>query len=532
MPSMPATEASPETTEAALANARNDFRTLIDRMPIGVVINRGGRWIYVNPAFAQMLGRPSHELVGRGPSDFVHPDDSAELTEHMWTLLAGPSEAQTYERRFLRPNGEPVVVEASPTHLADFEGQAAILLLARDVTEQKRMLAQQLVAERMVSVGTLAAGVAHEINNPLACVMSNLQVALEAMESLRNVGPPALRDLEQALLEAYEGAERVRKIVRGMQTLSRGDDDVRHPIDLHRVIEASVGLTQNEIRHRARLVRDFGSVPLVIADEARLGQVLINLLANAAHAIREGDVERNEIRIVTRTADDGAALVEVHDTGHGIPAHIVPRLFDPFFTTKEVGAGLGLGLSICHGIVTSMGGQIDLETTVGKGTCFRVKLPAAPASSVSHVPAPAVARSPVAGRARVLVVDDDPLVRKGLRRVLSDHDITLAESGRDARSLLRVDASFDLIVCDLIMPEMSGMDLYHELSRTMPELLERIVFTTGGAFTPAARAFLDQVPNRRMHKPFDTERLRTLADECARLRGQRGDLRASAPPTG
>jgi CheY-like chemotaxis protein len=249
----------------------------------------------------------------------------------------------------------------------------------------------------------------------------------------------------------------------------------------------------------------------VEGDEARLGQVFSNLLVNAAQAIPEGQADDNEIRITTETDASGRAVVEVRDTGPGIPADILGRIFDPFFTTKMVGEGTGLGLSICHNIVTGLGGEIVAESEMGRGTTFRVVLPAASLEAGS-ARKEAVASRPAADRpGRILVVDDDPMMGKTLRRGLAEeHEVTVVTDGRQALDLLLGGRWFDVILCDLMMPNVTGMDLYAELSCALPEIVDRIVFMTGGAFTPAGRSFLASVPNQRLEKPFASEDLRAI----------------------
>jgi CheY-like chemotaxis protein len=266
----------------------------------------------------------------------------------------------------------------------------------------------------------------------------------------------------------------------------------------------------NEIRHRARLVKAYGPVPPVEGSESRLGQVVLNLLVNAAHAITEGSAEQNEIRVTTSTDAEGRAVLEVRDTGGGIAPGARQRIFDPFFTTKEIGVGTGLGLSICHGIVSAMGGTIAVDSQPGAGSLFRVVLPpasAAPPASRFAAPAAAPPR-----RCRILVVDDEPLIAAMLRRTLApDHEVVAAESGREALHRLVDDRErFDLVLCDLMMPEMTGMEVHAALARSAPDEAERLVFVTGGAFTPRAQAFLAGVPNRCIDKPIDVLQLRAL----------------------
>jgi signal transduction histidine kinase len=233
------------------------------------------------------------------------------------------------------------------------------------------------LSERMASVGTLAAGVAHEINNPLAYVTANLDLLLEEVEALgADPSPERVAEIGDMLRQAREGAERVRRIVRGLQTFARPDAEALSLVDVRALLDTSVDIASAEVRGRARIVREFGAVPQVEADDARLGQVFINLLVNAAQAIPAGDPAAHEIRLVTTTDAAGRAVVEVHDSGPGIPAAVLGRIFDPFFTTKPVGVGTGLGLSICHNIVTGMGGEIDVVSREGAGAVFRVALPA------------------------------------------------------------------------------------------------------------------------------------------------------------
>nr|WP_267146736.1 two-component regulator propeller domain-containing protein [Pyxidicoccus xibeiensis] len=239
--------------------------------------------------------------------------------------------------------------------------------------------AQLVQAGRMAAVGQLAAGVGHEINNPLAYIVSNLEHASEEADvlarelgELRGAGP-RLKDVSQALREALHGADRVRRIVRDLKTFSRPDEEQQGPVDLHAVLDSAAKIAMAELRPRAKLVRDYGEVPRVEGSEARLAQVFLNLLINSAHALPEGRAESNEVRLVTRVAPDGMVVAEVRDTGIGIAPESLGRIFDPFYTTKP-GVGTGLGLSLCHAYVTAMGGSISVESEPGRGAVFRVTL--------------------------------------------------------------------------------------------------------------------------------------------------------------
>jgi CheY-like chemotaxis protein len=257
-------------------------------------------------------------------------------------------------------------------------------------------------------------------------------------------------------------------------------------------------------------------VPPVNASESRLGQVFLNLLVNAAHAIPEGNSDTNTIRVTT-SVEAGRVVVSVADSGSGIPPEVQERLFTPFFTTKEPGVGTGLGLSICHQIVTALQGDISFESEIGKGSVFRVSLPAERAPAQAQAPAepvlvPTAAVAP--RQARVLVVDDDKCLLDAITIVLRrDHDVTAVGSAQSALELLAGGEVFDVILCDLMMPQMTGMEFHAELLRRDPVHAARMVFMTAGAFTAHASQFLDDVANRRVDKPFNTASLRSLINE-------------------
>lgn len=377
-------------------------------------------------------------------------------------------------------------------------------------SERRKMQEQLMISDRMASVGTLAAGVAHEINNPLAALMANLDLmAQDFSEGRGDWSASRIQEMEESLRDARECADRVRHIVKDLKIFSRADEDRRGAVDVHRVLESSLRMAWNEIRHRARLAKDYGDVPLVDANEARLGQVFLNLVVNAAQAIPEGNTDKNEIRLVTKVDADGRVVVEVRDTGSGIPEAVISKIFDPFFTTKPIGVGTGLGLAICHRIVLGMGGQITVESDVGKGTTIRLTLPVAKTSLDSVTPPPLAVLT--GRRGRVLIVDDEPMLGGVIRRMLAaEHDVVAVASAREAIELVKSGERFDVILSDLMMPEITGMDMHAALTVAAPDQAESIVFMTGGAFTSRAREFLGEVRNPRLEKPFDVNTLRAL----------------------
>ncbi|NPC86787.1 PAS domain S-box protein, partial [Pyxidicoccus fallax] len=367
--------------EEELRRSEVSFRNLIENLPdLMAVFSRDSYVRYANLKVATALGyEDSRELIGKHISELLPPEDYASADARLHEAL-NTGRAGLQERRLVRRDGSILHVE-STTFPLPFDGEDAIVSVSHDLTERHQMQARLMLAQRMASVGTLAAGVAHEINNPLAYLTANLAFAREALDTLRaqgTLGPRqagALADAQSALAEAQQGADRVRTIVRDLKTFSRVDLADNTDVDVRQVLESTLNLATTEIRHRARLVKQFADVPRVRANESRLGQVFLNLLVNAAQAIPAGTPERHEIHVATRVGTGGRVVVEVADTGSGIAAENLPHLFDPFFTTKEPGEGTGLGLSICHSLVAALGGEIHVESEPGKGSTFRVLLP-------------------------------------------------------------------------------------------------------------------------------------------------------------
>jgi signal transduction histidine kinase len=384
--------------------------------------------------------------------------------------------------------------------------------------EQARMREQLVISERMASAGTLAAGVAHEINNPLAVAVANLEFVSDLL--VDDGTPSALaKRIVEAVGDAREALDRIRMIVRDVKLFSRPQDEQVGQVDVTRVVDSAARMAWNEIRHRARLIKDYRPTPPALANEARLGQVVLNLIVNAAQAMPEGHADTHELRVTTRTGRNGQVVVEVADTGVGIAKEHLDRIFDPFFTTKPVGVGTGLGLSICQRIVIQLGGSIEVHSELGHGSLFRLRLPAASEESRS---AEAPSTPPVPGvRARVIVVDDEPALGRVLTRTLEDlHDIESTGSAKDLLSRVVAGERFDVILSDLLMPEMTGMELHAQLRTVAPDQAERMVFLTGGAFTGGAREFLAAIQNAVVEKPLERKDLVAVIAEILERKGR------------
>jgi signal transduction histidine kinase/CheY-like chemotaxis protein len=399
--------------------------------------------------------------------------------------------------------------------IEDRDELAALQGRPEALAEIERAISRRALADRLTSASALAAGVAHELNNPLAYVTANLAFLADRMARITDLlagAPRSPEDLDlatqlaEAMREARSGAERMRAVVRDLKTFARVDEQHSRLVDLRPLLDSCLNVAWAELRRRAQVARDLEPVAPILADEGRLSQVFLNLMLNAAQSIPGGRPEDHEIRVTTRTLPDGRVAVEVKDTGAGIAPEVLPRIFDPFFTTKGPGRGTGLGLSICHAVVRSLGGDIEVESAVGKGSLFRVIL--APARAADAVQAGFPTPPPGPARARVLVVDDEPLVGTVLRRTLSDHEVTVVQTARAALERISAGERFDVVLADLLMPEMTGMDLYRAVQGRDAELARRFLFLSGGAFTAAARAFLETEPVECVEKPFDLASLK------------------------
>ncbi len=532
--------------EEAVRESESLLRQVIDTSSNCIYVkDREGRYLLVNRRMADMHNTTPEAMVGLTDLHLAEKwlKSDVEIEEYRAAereiidkkqIKVNPEEEFTFRdgtRRWFQTTKSPITLK---------NNQDCLMSVAVDITDYKRLQAQIAQSDRLASMGMLAAGVAHEINNPLAYVLFNLESLTDHLPKLMDAmkqykasleehlgeeklsqvvgvagelfNPAMLAGVQEKFKDALGGTRRIRDTTRGLGTFSRVEKDRLVPVDLMNVIEVAVSMVFNEIKYRARLVKDYGVIPVVMASEGRLSQVFLNLLINAAHAIDEGDVENNEIRIRTWT-DDGEICVEVRDTGKGIEPEHIERLFEPFFTTKEAGVGSGLGLAISKSIVEGYGGRIEVRSEVGVGSSFVVCLPVSwkgrPAEEVEVVEKDVETEM----RGRILVIDDEVEIRTAIRRMLKKYEVIEAGSGKEARQVLQNDRAFDLILCDIMMPEMSGVDLHEWLVETYPSSARQVVFITGGAFTPRTREYLSKVGNLLIEKPFETAAFKKIVSE-------------------
>jgi PAS domain S-box-containing protein len=515
--------------ERKLAERERWFSTTLASIGDAIIATTPeGSITFMNPVAESLTGWLREDAQGKPLVEVLRlvGEDGQELESPTGRAIRGRFRVQLPPNtRLLAKQGQSLDVDDSATAIVDDRGRLlGGVVVFRDVTERKKTEERLALAERLASIGTMAAGTAHEINNPLAAVVGNVAFANERLAIVLDKAcdrpggaefVSQLQDVREALSEANQAAERVRRIVLDLKKFARTGVPDRQVLELSDVLESALKLADNQIRHRARLRREYQTTPLVDADEGQLVQVFTNLMLNAGQAIGDGTASENEICIATMTGGEGRAIVEVRDTGCGIPKQNLNRVFDPFFSTKSVGDGMGLGLSICHGIITSLGGELTVESEVGRGTTFRVALPPATRPRqlvVSTAPVTSPAR-----RGRVLVIDDDEAVGRTIERVLCDeHDVVVELDPVAAVARIASGESFDVVFCDLMMPGMNGADVYAVLSSTHPELVRRIVFLTGGPFSQRGNKFLESITNPIVSKPFTVDSLRALV--CDYLR--------------
>lgn len=473
--------------------------------------------ISYSPRFLEMMG-----LDAPGPkitewASLVHPEDlpRQEAAMHAHYFGRAPlyfaeyrcQHAKTRQWLWLEVRGRIVTRRADGTPVK-------LLGTHTDITSRKELEARLTRTDRLASLGTMAAGMAHEINNPLAFMHANLEYVRRTLRE--PLTPELIAEAELAVDEALQGTGRISTIVRGLRLFSRVSTQERKPVMVTSVVKTALLLSGAMVSSRGAVETEVPDALVVLGDEHELVQVLVNLLLNASQALPRSTAG-HRIRV---TAQPEGALVrlEVRDTGPGVEPENLRKVFDPFFTTKPIGEGTGLGLAICHSLVTAHGGDISLHNLPEGGCCVTVRLPAASWRSADTPvpPAPAMVLQP---RARVLVIDDEPLMRSALVRGLSaDFDVVLAADGTEALSMMGRDRSYDVVLCDVMMSGLGGLELHERVRETAPELAPRMVFLTGGAWDPATRARLEALPNERLLKPVSLLELREVIHRCVTAR--------------
>jgi PAS domain S-box-containing protein len=491
-----------------LERTRDFLRKTLDAVPDPLfVTDRAHRWVAVNRAFCRFLGRDEGLLLGSSCRDFLPAQEAEALWRHDEQVFTSGEPSET-EENLTDHSGLVRTLVTQKAVFTDPAGDSFLITTIRDITERRNLEMQLRLADRMVSIGTLAAGVAHEVNNPLAYVCSNLSF-MEQLLTQPQVPAEELPELREVLAETQEGIRRVRTIVQDLKTFARSDEGRLGPVDVHQTIDGALRLVRRELQYRAELECALEPVPAVHGNEGRLGQVLVNLLVNALQAFTGNEPGRNRVRVRTRLQGAGQVVVEVEDNGPGMSPEVRQRIFDPFFTTKPAGVGTGLGLSICQSIMQSMQGLIQVESELGRGSLFRLVLPVSTAVVVPRASTVQLPLTPQRMPRRLLLIDTEPAVGTSVRRVLSEvQEVHAVQDVQSALQLLARGERYDAILCDMVLPGMSGVDFLQELERREPGLSRRTGFMSSGTFSPPARELMAARDGELLEKPFEPERLR------------------------
>lgn len=511
-------------------------RLLLTRATDGIVVlDRARRVLFANPAANGLLGTEPDALLGER---FPHAVPEEGTTGSIQTTL-----------------GDGQAIQLTATAISSiWDGQEATIIQLQSALRPSvppslppAVSAPKVSEDRLRAVGRLAAGLAHEVNNPLTFVLANLESLRESHQAIRRfvrhlrvdlatrevITPQSFEqlfrdsslqevidDAADMLTDCHKGMHRIQDIARSLGTFSRADHDQAEMIDVTRVVDDACAMVFNQIRYRARLVKRFEPIPMIAVYPGRIVQALVSLLTNAAEAIEGGAYDKHRIVVSTR-ADAEHVVIAVRDSGEGILQEHRDRIFTPGFTTKASRGGMGLGLASCQRVARDHGGRLEVHHLAEGGTMFELILPIETGLTVTDEARDSrpISEAPLT-RARLLIVDDDAMVLSALRRRLRRrYDVVTVLGGDEALALLAADPKFDSIVCDLMMPNVDGKSFYEAVQSVHPELAGRIVFMSGGAFTPRLRKFAASVSNPVLQKPVsrdDLERMlsRHRSDGC------------------
>lgn len=495
--------------QRALSESEELYRTLVSQSPYGIMLHDAEAITFCNPAGARVLGADDPEtLVGRSYLDFVAADEREEAAARIALSLEEGTSTDSVERRLRSLDGRDLIVATSAVPIHGAAGRFALIIFL-DITERKRLDAQMArqrdalhQAEKMSALGSLLAGVAHELNNPLSVVVGRAIMLEEA-----TVDPQIV--LHVTKIRA--AAERCARIVKTFLAMARKEAPVRTPVQIPRLLDASIELLGYSLRSNGITVHtNFAAdLPQTQADADQLTQVFNNLILNAMQAMADwrGDRRLDIAARWDRRAE--TIVVTIADSGPGIPPAIRPRIFDPFFTTKPAGVGTGIGLAVCRGIIDAHAGSISVESSPSSGAIFTLVLPVVSGqvgSALPSVPPPV----PGAGRS-ILVVDDEPEIAQMLADIVAadGHRVTVAGDGRAALHHI-LEQSFDLILTDLVMPELDGPGLYRLIRTKRPRLAKRVIFVTGDTLSPVMERFLSRIRRPVLEKPFTPDEVRRV----------------------
>ena len=509
---VPSVKSDPLTGDPGISSHGADTakldRAIVDNISSALlVLDNQLHIVMCNLRFCQVFDLPETSITGRSISDVFHDDtleilvlQAVSIQESVREIEYTHNASDEDERQFL----------VSVSRLDDLTGTARALVTLDEITEWQQRQFQVMEASRLVSIGEMVAGAAHEINNPLAAVMGFSQLVLR-----RELDPDVRIDVERILGEAT----RASKIVANLQSFARRNEPSREPVELGDIVLRVLDLKSYELRlDNIDVVTEFKiNSATIYGDPQQIEQVVLNIVINAAHFMKE-DNGGGTINIGLEQLGRSIRLT-ISDNGPGISPEHLPKVFDPFFTTKEVGTGTGLGLSICYGIINEHGGTLAVDSKLGEGTTFTIELEAAYPSLDSVITASSKPKD--MPEQRVLIVDDEPSVVDLISRILTDFgfNVTTASNGNQVIGKLTLE-DFDIIILDYRMPEIGGAQLFEHIESISAEVAARVLFITGDAYSPNIEATVSRTGNPVLNKPFTLEDLLTAVMRVAERRAE------------
>ncbi|HEX5656890.1 MAG TPA: ATP-binding protein [Polyangiales bacterium] len=535
--------ASPPESPRKLEDLEHQFQALVECTADAVFITDfdSARFIRVNGRACELFGYGADELRGMTGRQ-LHPGEDTAVVDGISRDLIRDGSVTRHAVRLCRKDGSSFWGELRSSAYRAGERKLYVTFV-RDVSGNllremelnsayqsiKETEAQLIRSSRLAAIGQLAAGVAHEVNNPAASALLNLEVLEQDVcalsrdaELAERQATPALlfesvrrvtREAEEAVRDSSEAVRRIASVVKSLRGFVQISESEIQRVNLNEAITAAVRLVQHQVRQRAVVRTQLRASREITADRGKLIQVFINLLLNASQAIESGG--GSTITVTTLDSVDGV-IAQVDDDGPGVPKDAAPHIFEPFFTTKAADQGTGLGLSLCADIVHRHRGRLELRERGGRGATFEVYLPL-------HTGLELPVRSefvPPPIRARILIVDDDATLVRAYRRWLGRrHEVIVAYDGEEALQVLEQDQEFDIILCDLMMPRFDGVALYEAVLESKPHLLARMVFSSGGPTSPRYQEFAKNPSITFFDKPIPHDRFEQWL--AARMRDRR-----------
>lgn len=484
------------------------YRAVMENASCGIFIfNQSGIILDLNKKTEIIFGQPRDQVIGKDFKTFVVSMERSYADLQIEKLLIEKSIGPNLGH-FQQANGEVRDVEYSAVYIDNLE-EKFIFCILNDITERNKLRAQTMLSDKLATIGSMATGIIHEINNPMSWILTNLSYLRDKINMLKTENlrqTDIIPKLEEVIGESIQGADRINDIIHELKGFARDDQDDIALLDVHDAIQSAIHMAQPQYKNITSIDMDFAdNIPLIMLTHSKLQQVILNLIMNAVQSMDIVNFKKNSIQIQTRFIMN-SVHIDIADTGKGISKNYMKKIFEPFFTTKPVGIGTGIGLSICYDIIKNFGGEITVESVEGVGTTFHITLPIQiRVSNQKDILSPKI--KPLV-RKRILVVDDEPIILAKMDRILSSyHDVSTCDSRTAVDFLITQQMPFDIIITDLCMPDVSGVDLYRSANKVNADIGKKFIFMTGYPLGSPETELLKNIKNICLEKPFTTDQL-------------------------